>query len=320
MIGLGAVYILAGLMLAGYALLTLCDTSHSRPLRNAAFWGLLGLSFLAGGRLGNLGNGLLVLALTALAASGLGRGGKEASTPAQRQAAAARWGDRLFWLALIIPVVALIGALELKAVHIGVLPLVDPKQASVIALGLGVLAALAVAMPVLRAPVLAPLQEGRRLSDLVGWAVVLPQMLAALGAVFALAGVGHAVGDLFAQWLPGDSRLAAVVAYTLGMAVFTIVMGNAFAAFPVMTAGIGMPLIVQRFGGDPAIMGAIGMLSGFCGTLLTPMAANYNLVPVALLELSDRWAVIKVQAPTALIMLLVNTVLMYALVFRHWPS
>ena len=320
MIGLGAVYILAGLMFAGYALLILRNASHTRPLRTAAFWGLMAASFLAGGRLGDLGNGLLVLALTGLAASGLGRGRTEATTPVQRQAAAAHWGDRLFWLALIIPVVALIGALELKTIHLGALPLVDPKQASVVALGLGVIAALAVAMPVLRAPMLAPLQEGGRLSDLVGWAVVLPQMLAALGAVFALAGVGHAVGDLFARWLPGDSRLVAVIAYTLGMAVFTIVMGNAFAAFPVMTAGIGMPLIVQRFGGDPAVMGAMGMLSGFCGTLLTPMAANYNLVPVALLELSDRWAVIKVQAPTALIMLLVNTVLMYALVFRHWPS
>ena len=93
-------------------------------------------------------------------------------------------------------------------------------------------------------------------------------------------------------------------------------MGNAFAAFPVMTAGIGLPLIVRRFGGDAAIMGSLGMLSGFCGTLLTPMAANFNIVPVALLELPDRWAVIKVQAPTAILMLIVNTALMYALVFR----
>jgi uncharacterized membrane protein len=238
----------------------------------------------------------------------------------QRLAGARLWGDSLFWLALIVPVVALLGTLGLKTITIAGAPLVDPKQVSVIALGLGVLVALAVAMPLLRSPPLAPLHEGRRLVDLVGWAAVLPQMLAALGAVFALAGVGHAVGELVARWLPGDSRLAVVIAYTFGMALFTVIMGNAFAAFPVMTAGIGLPLIVHRFGGDPAVMGSLGMLSGFCGTLLTPMAANYNIVPVALLELSDRWAVIKVQAPTAVIMLLVNTVLMYCLVFRHWPS
>ena len=83
-----------------------------------------------------------------------------------------------------------------------------------------------------------------------------------------------------------------------------------------MAAGIGLPLIVQRFGGDPAIMGAIGMLSGFCGTLMTPMAANFNIVPAALLELSDRNGVIRAQVPTALLLLLANTALMYVLVFR----
>ena len=44
-----------------------------------------------------------------------------------------------------------------------------------------------------------------------------------------------------------------------------------------MTAGIGLPLIVHQFHGNPAIVGAIGMLSGFCGTLMTPMAANFNI-------------------------------------------
>jgi uncharacterized membrane protein len=58
------------------------------------------------------------------------------------------------------------------------------------------------------------------------------------------------------------------------------------------------------------------MLSGFCGTLMTPMAANFNLVPAALLGLKDRYAVIKVQIPTAILVLAANTGLMYALVFR----
>ena len=63
-------------------------------------------------------------------------------------------------------------------------------------------------------------------------------------------------------------------------------------------------------------MAAIGMLSGFCGTLSTPMAANFNLVPVALLGIRDRYAVIKAQLPTAFMLLIVNTVLMYVFVFR----
>jgi uncharacterized membrane protein len=142
-------------------------------------------------------------------------------------------------------------------------------------------------------------------------------MLAALGAVFAAAGVGRIVAELAGRWLPLGSPGAAVTTYTLGMALFTIVMGNAFAAFPVMTAGIGLPLVVQRFGGDVAIVSAIGMLSGFCGTLMTPMAANFNIVPAALLELPDQHAVVKAQIPTGLALLAVNTALMYFLAFRH---
>jgi len=128
--------------------------------------------------------------------------------------------------------------------------------------------------------------------------------------------VGDVIGQLATTWLPLGAPLAAVIAYTLGMALFTAIMGNAFAAFPVMTAAIGLPIIVGRFGGDPAIMGAIGMLSGFCGTLTTPMAANFNIVPAALLELTDRYGVIRAQLPTALLMLIANTVLMYVLVYR----
>jgi uncharacterized membrane protein len=109
----------------------------------------------------------------------------------------------------------------------------------------------------------------------------------------------------------------AVVTYTLGMAMFTVIMGNAFAAFPVMTAGIGLPLIVGRFGGDPVIMSALGMLSGFCGTLMTPMAANFNIVPAALLELPDRNGVIKVQIPSAVLLLAANTALMALCVYRR---
>jgi uncharacterized membrane protein len=100
------------------------------------------------------------------------------------------------------------------------------------------------------------------------------------------------------------------------MALFTILLGNAFAAFPIMTLGVGVPFIMQAHGGNPAIMGALGMLSGYCGTLLTPMAANFNLVPVRLLELRDDWAVIKAQAPFAAAIWIFNVALMALCVYR----
>lgn len=319
MIKLDAVYVLAGLLFVAIAAFSAIDRTNPKRLKNTAFWGLLAVSFLAGSYLGDLGNGILVLILVALAGfgGGLGRGAGDMPPAEVREASARRWGNRLFIPALAIPFVALLGSLFLKGVKIGDTPLVDPAQVTLISLALGVIVALAIAMAMLRPPVTAPVQQARRLIDTVGWAAILPQMLAALGAVFALAGVGKVVGQLAGDMIPGDSRFFVVMAYTVGMALFTMIMGNGFAAFPVMTAGIGLPLIVNRFGGDPAIMGSIGMLSGFCGTLMTPMAANFNIVPAALLELPDRNGVIKVQVPTGLLLLAVNTVLMYLLVFRH---
>ena len=317
MIKLEAVYGLAGGLFAVFAILSAMDRANPKRWGNSLFWGLFATSFLFGSRLSDLANGILVLAMVAIAGlGGLGLGRPVTTSADERAANARRLGNKLFLPALTIPAVTLFGALVLKTIRIGGVFLIDPKQATVISLGLGALAAGALSAVLLRPPPLAAFQEGRRLIDTVGWAAVLPQMLAALGAVFALAGVGGAVGGLVSHAIPMDSRLAVVCAYTFGMALFTMIMGNGFAAFPVMTAGIGLPLIVKKFGGDPAIMASIGMLSGFCGTLMTPMAANFNIVPAALLELPDRNAVIKAQVPTALILLLANTLLMYFLVFR----
>jgi len=267
---------------------------------------LLAVSFLFGSRLSDVANGGLVLALVILGGSGgIGIGKSRTITAEERRESAHKRGNWLFVPALIIPAIALLGTLFLRTAHVGGAPLLDPKQVTLISLALGIVVALAVAMAWLRPPFLAPLQEGRRLVDTIGWAAVLPQLLASLGAVFALAGVGKAVGVIATRYIPLDQPFEAVIVYCVGMAAFTAIMGNAFAAFPVMTAAIGLPLIVHKFAGNPAIMAAIGMLSGFCGTLTTPMAANFNIVPAALLEL-----------PTAFVMLIANTILMYCLVFR----
>jgi uncharacterized membrane protein len=97
------------------------------------------------------------------------------------------------------------------------------------------------------------------------------------------------------------------------MALLTMVMGNAFAAFPVIAIGIGLPVLVSQHHADPAPLAALGMLAGYCGTLLTPMAANFNIVPVALLGLRDQHAVIRAQAMTALPLFACNLVLLFML-------
>jgi uncharacterized membrane protein len=311
-------YWLMGALAGGVAMVNLRDPSNPKRYNNALFWGIYAITFLLGSRLPHFVSGCLVIAMVLVGSIGkLGQGTRESQTQAQREASAARWGNRLFIPALTIPAVTLLGSFVLKGLHINGAPLVDSRQVSLISLALGATAGLLVGYVMLRPPPLAPLYEARRLWDSVGWAAVLPQMLAALGAIFASAGVGRIIATIAERWIPLGSPLVAVVTYTVGMAIFTMIMGNAFAAFPVMTAGIGLPLIMTRFGGDVTIMAAIGMLSGFCGTLMTPMAANYNIVPAALLELPDEYAVIKAQVPTALLLLVVNTTIMYLFVYRH---
>ncbi|HEY1878982.1 MAG TPA: DUF979 domain-containing protein [Caulobacteraceae bacterium] len=315
MIKVGAVYLFAGIVFAAISILSGFDRSNPQRWGAAAFWGLFAASFLFGDRVGDFANGVLVIAMALIAGLvGLGVGKAATSTENERTESADRLGSRLFAPILVIPACALLGTLLLKSVQIGGAPLADPSQATVIATAIGVVGALALAMAIFRPPVIAPAEESRRILDQVGSAAMLPQLLAALGGVFALAGVGASVSQLIGHWLPMDSHLTVVVAFCLGMAIFTLIMGNAFAAFPVMAAGIGAPLIVGRFGGDPAVMGALGMLAGYCGTLMTPMAAH-NIIPAALLDLPTG-SVIRAQAPTALIVLGADILLMYWLAFR----
>jgi uncharacterized membrane protein len=317
MISLHWLYILAGAVFAGFALGSTRDDTNPKRWGNAAFWLLLATSFWFGDYLGDIGNGVLVLALVAIAGFHLiGRGSSASRAPAERQKAARRHGNMLFVPALLIPFTAFVGTLLFNYTPLKGLGLIDPKAVTLVLLGCGVLIALIVSYAWLRPPALAAVDEGSRLMNGVGWAAVLPQMLASLGVIFAAAGVGTTIGGIVGAIIPSGSIFLAVVLYALGMVVFTMIMGNAFAAFPVMAAAIGVPILIHADGGNPAVIGAVGMLAGFCGTLMTPMAANFNIVPAALLELKDQNGVIRAQVATAIPLLIANIVILYVAGFR----
>ena len=312
MINLHWVYALGGAMWAAFAVLSLRDRTNRHRFGNALLWALVAISFWFGDVIGDLGNGVLVLAVALLAGAKLiGRSESVSTTIEERAELSGRYGSKLFLPALIIPATAFIGTLLFTYTPLNGSGLFDPKSVTLVLLGGGVLIALAVCYIWLKPPVLAPLQEGRQLMDAIGWAALLPQMLAALGAVFAAAGVGNIVGGLAGSIIPSGSVFFAVVLYALGMVVFTMIMGNAFAAFPVMAAAIGIPILIRGAGANPAVIGAVGMLAGFCGTLMTPMAANFNIVPAALLDLKDQYGVIKAQLATAVPLLIVNILILY---------
>lgn len=308
-------YVLAGVFFAIWALLSLRDGRKG----NAAFWSLLAASFLFGSHVSDLANGLLVLAMVAIAGfGGLKRSDPTTTSAEERAESSERLGNRLFLPALIVPLTAVVGTLLYNYTPLGETGLFEERRETLLLFGIGVLVALGVAMLWLKPTALAPAEEGRRLLDSIGWAAILPQMLAALGAVFALAGVGEIIGSVAGGIIPEGSVFLTVLVYALGMALFTMIMGNAFAAFPVMAAAIGIPLLVEEYGGNPAVVGAVGMLAGFCGTLMTPMAANFNIVPAALLELKDQNAVIRQQVGTALPLWVCNVVIIYVGAFLLW--
>jgi uncharacterized membrane protein len=307
-------YWLAGAVLAVTAVMTFRDRQHSRRWTTGLFWTVFALVFLVGDRLPPLLIGIGVLAMAVIAGVGgvsLGRYGE--LTAQQRQASAGRLRNRLFVPALAIPLITVLGTVVVKDFSIGGVPLLDPKNITFVSLGVGSLIALALACWLTRETPLQGLRESRRLTEALGWALVLPQMLAMLGLLFNDAGVGKAVAHLATAYIDMDLRLVAVLVYVVGMALFTMVMGNGFAAFPVMAGGVGVPILVGHFHANPAVMAAVGMFSGYCGTLMTPMAANYNIVPAALLNLPDKNAVIRVQVPTALCLLAANAILLYVL-------
>ncbi|MCA1246075.1 DUF979 domain-containing protein [Massilia sp. MS-15] len=314
MISLELFYLVAGLLFLAVALMNLGDRSNPRRFTSALFWGLYALLYLAGERLPPAFVGALMILMALLAGFRGVAGGKPDMPPEeQRRASSARLGNRLFIPALVLPLVTMLGATVFSEVQVGGLPLLDPKHLTLAALGVAALLALGAACWLTRATPLQGVRETRRLVDAVGWAFVLPHMLAVLGLLFTEAGVGKAVAHVTTSYIDMDSRFVAVAVFCIGMALFTVVMGNGFAAFPVMAGGVGIPVLVGMYGANPAVMAAIGMFSAYCGTLMTPMAANFNIVPAALLELPDKNAVIRAQVPTALPLLAANIFLLYFL-------
>lgn len=317
MITLELFYVVAGLLFLAVALMNLRDRSNPRRFTTALFWGLYALLYLAGERLPPALVGALMILMALLAGFKGVLGGKPEVVPeAQRRAISSRLGNRLFIPALVLPLVTMLGATVFSGVQMGGLPLLDPKHLTLAALGVAALLALGAACWLTRATPLQGVREARRLVDAIGWAFVLPHMLAVLGLLFTEAGVGKAVAHVTTSYIDMDSRFVAVAVFCIGMALFTIVMGNGFAAFPVMAGGVGIPVLVGVYGANPAVMAAIGMFSAYCGTLMTPMAANFNIVPAALLDLPDKNAVIRAQVPTALPLLAANIFLLYFLMNR----
>ena len=186
---------------------------------------------------------------------------------------------------------------------------------SMVAVTLGVIVAMIILMiynPAENKPKVF-LKESERFLSIMGPLCMLPQLLGCLGGVFTAAGVGDVVAGIVEKIVPKGNVNVGIIVFAIGMAIFTMIMGNAFAAITVITVGIGGPFVLA-YGADPVTIGMLALTCGYCGTLCTPMAANFNIVPVAILNMKDRWGVIKNQLIVAGIMLVFQ--ICYMIIFK----
>lgn len=295
-------YIMVGLFFILTMMFTLKDKNHKTKYGTALFWGILGVIFILGEFIPPVISGLLIVVIGVLAAFNqinIGTIKQLDSTFASLKAN--KIGIKIFIPSLIIALVALLIA-QFTPIS------------GVAAVGIAAIMALIVTFIITQAKPTEFLEDSNRMFQSVGATAILPQLLAALGALFTAAGVGDIISSMISSVIPEGNILIGITAYCVGMALFTAIMGNAFAAFSVITVGIGVPFVFAQ-GADPIMASALAMTAGFCGTLLTPMAANFNVLPVALLETKDKNAVIKAQAIFAIVLLAIHIPLMYFLAF-----
>lgn len=304
-ISLEIFYALMGLLMIVIALKSYKTIDSNKKYGTALFWILMSIPFIFGTLIpANIIGLILILSslLTLTKQVVFAKYDMPSEEFGQKQSE--KLGNKIFWPSLVLAFAAVAVAMGLKAYG----------SSSQFAIGAGAVIALISAFMLTKAKVSTTVDDSARLLQQMGPASMLPQLLVALGALFTTAGVGEVISNIISGVVPADSRFFGVVAYVLGMAIFTMIMGNAFAAFAVITAGIGIPFVLAQ-GANPAIVGALALTAGYCGTLLTPMAANFNIVPAALLEMRKQYDVIKYQAPVAIVLLLLHIFAMYFLAF-----
>ncbi|NLV57185.1 MAG: DUF979 domain-containing protein [Clostridiales bacterium] len=302
-------YIIIGLVFVAVGVKALKDPSCQKKPTTAAFWFVLAFTFILGYWLPKWVTGLCVIAIAVLTGiKGVVQSKSDVPDPEQVRQRADKIGYKIFIPALCLALIAVVVATLGDKVP-------DLKwMTSNNAIGISGICSLVIAILLVKCSPKFAVTDGSRLMDNVGPIGILPQLLSALGALFTAAGVGNVIANGVSAIIPQGNHLIACIVYCVAMALFTIIMGNGFAAFSVITVGIGIPFLIMQ-GANPVVVGALGLTAGYCGTLCTPMAANFNIMPAALLEVRDKYAIIKSQIPVSLVMLVIHIALLYTFAF-----
>lgn len=300
---LEVIYIAMGLITLYTGVKNVMDRENQARFGTGLFWCSLGVVLAFGRWIPAAVNGCLIILMTIPAILKKVKIGRvEAPSEEYVDKMSERIGMKIFAPALAIGISAILFAVFL------------PNLGAIVGVGAGIVVSIMILMFLSRdnKPGVF-LRDSERLLSTVGPLSMLPMLLASLGAVFTEAGVGQVIASLVERVVPkGDVNLGIVI-FAVGMVLFTMIMGNAFAAITVMTVGIGVPFVLN-YGADPAVVGMLALTCGFCGTLMTPMAANFNIVPVAMLDMKDRFGVIKNQLIPAAFILVFQII--YMILFK----
>lgn len=298
------IYFIIGLLCIYCGVKNLKDKENPEPVGTFIFWAVLGVVLALGRWLPSLVSGILVVVMCIPAIlKKVKKGAVSAATKAETEATYEKIGMKIFVPTLSIGMLAVICAITGMGIGLSALN----------GVALGVLVAIILLMIMNRDNKPSTfLNDSERMLSTVGPLSMLPMLLACLGSVFTAAGVSDVISDLVSHIIPEGNVNAGIVVYAIGMMLFTMIMGNAYAAITVMTVGIGYPFVLAH-GANPVVIGMLALTCGFCGTLCTPMAANFNTVPVALLDMKKPMGVIKNQVPVAIIMMVVQIVMMILL-------
>lgn len=299
---LEVVYIVMGLITIYTGVKNARDKENPSRVGTAVFWCALGIVLAFGRWIPAMIDGILVIVMTLPAIFGKVKIGKsEAPSEKYVDQRYNAIGMKIFAPALSIGVFAILFAIFL------------PDLGAIVGIGAGIIVSVILLMAFSKenTPKVF-LQDSERLLSTVGPLSMLPMLLASLGAVFTAAGVGEVISEIVGNVIPKGNVNVGIIVFAIGMALFTMIMGNAFAAITVMTVGIGAPFVLQ-YGADPVVIGMLALTCGYCGTLCTPMAANFNIVPIAMLDMKNRFGVIKNQIIPAIILLTVQIIYMIIL-------
>ena len=291
-IGLNVVWVIIGLITIYAGIKNLLDKENPSRVGTAVFWCSFGIVCGFGSWLPAKVSGVLVLIMCLPPIFKKVKIGKtDNPTKEHTEQQFKKIGMKIFVPAFSVAVCSLFFALF-------------SNMSSMVAITVGVIVAmiLLMAFDTKQNKPAVFLNDSERFLGITGPLSMLPQLLGCLGGVFTAAGVGDVIAQLVEKIVPKGNVNIGIIIYAIGMVLFTMIMGNAFAAITVMTVSIGAPFVLA-YGANPVVIGMLALTCGYCGTLLTPMAANFNILPVAILNMKDRWGAIKNQVLVAIIML-----------------